>query len=122
MRTRLFGMLAGTVLAAATLTAPAPAESVSILSVQSGHSIVLRTPGLVRVAVGDSRIAGVLPIGTTQLVVNGKAPGETTVFVWMGGHRETYEVTVTEQTMDDLAQMLRSSIDDPGVQVVSFRN
>lgn len=122
MRTRLFGMLAGTVLAAAALTAPAPAESVSILSVQSGHSIVLRTPGLVRVAVGDSRIAGVLPIGTTQLVVNGKAPGETTVFVWMGGHRETYEVTVTEQTMDDLAQMLRSSIDDPGVQVVSFRN
>jgi pilus assembly protein CpaC len=98
------------------------AENVAVLSVQSGHSVVLQTPGLSRVAVGDSRIAGVLPIGTVQLVINGKAPGNTTVFVWERGHRVTYEVTVTEQNMDDLAQMLRTSIDLPNVQVVSFRN
>jgi Flp pilus assembly secretin CpaC len=83
----------------------------------------LQTRGLSRVAVGDSRIAGVLPIGTSQLVVNGKAPGRTTVFVWENGVRKmTYDVTVTEQTMDDLAQMLRTSIDEPAVQVVSFRD
>lgn len=122
MRTRLFEVLACTVLAVLAASAPAPAETVSLLSVQSGHSVLLQTPGLSRVAVGDGRIAGVLPIGTSQLVVNGKAPGHTTVFVWLGGHRETYEVTVTEQTMDDLAQMLRTSIDDSGVQIVSFRN
>ncbi|HET9097167.1 MAG TPA: pilus assembly protein N-terminal domain-containing protein [Candidatus Baltobacteraceae bacterium] len=122
MRTRLFGLLLGTALAVLTASAPAPAETVSLLSVQSGHSVLLQTPGLVRVAVGDGRIAGVLPIGTSQLVINGKAPGHTTVFVWLGGHRETYEITVTEQTMDDLAQMLRTAIDDEGVQVVSFRN
>jgi Flp pilus assembly secretin CpaC len=122
MRTRLFGMLLGTLIAALAAPAPAPAETVSLLSVQSGHSVLLQTPGLARVAVGDGRIAGVLPIGTSQLVVNGKAPGHTTVFVWLGGHRETYEVTVTEQNMDDLAQMLRTSIDEPGVQVVSFRD
>ena len=122
MRTRLFGLLLGAILA---LIAPAPApaaETVSLLSVQSGHSVLLQTPGLARVAVGDGRIAGVLPIGTSQLVINGKAPGHTTVFVWLGGHRETYEITVTEQTMDDLAQMLRTSIDQPGVQIVSFRD
>lgn len=124
MRTRLFGLLAGAALAVLTASAPAPApaETVSLLSVQSGHSVLLQTPGLARVAVGDGRIAGVLPIGTTQLVINGKAPGHTTVFVWLSGHRETYEVTVTEQTMDDLAQMLRTAIDEPAVQVVSFRN
>jgi len=122
MRTRLSKMLIGIVLALFAAGAPAFAQTVSLLSVQSGHSVLLQTPGLVRVAVGDGRIAGVLPIGTSQLVVNGKAPGHTTVFVWLGGHRETYEVTVTEQTMDDLAQMLRTSIDEPGVQVVSFRN
>lgn len=122
MRTRLLGLLLGTALAVLTAPAPAPAETVSLLSVQSGHSVLLQTPGLVRVAVGDGRIAGVLPIGTTQLVVNGKAPGQTTVFVWLGGHRETYEVTVTEQTMDDLAQMLRTAISEPNVQVISFRN
>src|SRR5579884_3864233 len=122
MRTRLVGMLFTAAIAALSVTAPAAAQAESLLSVQSGHSVLLQTPGLVRVAVGDGRIAGVLPIGTSQLVVNGKAPGHTTVFVWLGGHRETYEVTVKEQTMDELAQMLRTSIDEPGVQVVSFRN
>src|SRR5579884_3404463 len=122
MRTRLSKMLIGIVLALFAAGAPAFAQTVSLLSVQSGHSVLLQTPGLVRVAVGDERIAGVLPIGTSQLVVNGKAPGHTTAFVWLGGHRETYEITVTEQSMDDLAQMLRTSITDPAVQVISFRN
>ena len=98
------------------------ADVVSLLSVQSGHSVVMQTPGLSRVAVGDARIAGVLPIGTSQLVINGKGPGHTTVFVWEGSRRVTYEVTVTEQNIDDLAQMIRSSIDEPNVQVLGFRD
>src|SRR5579883_527382 len=98
------------------------ADSIQLLSVESGHSVLLRTPGLTRVAVGDGRIAGVLPIGTTQLVVNGKTPGQTTVFVWEGGRRYAYDVTVTEQSMEDLAQMLRTSISQPGVQVFPFRD
>ncbi len=106
----------------AGLAAPAYAQTISRLSVQSGHSVLLQTPGISRVAVGDSRIAGVLPIGTSQLVVNGKTPGRTTIFVWEGAERFNYEINVTEQNMDDLAQMLRTSIDEPGVQIVSFRN
>ena len=46
--------------------------------------------------------------------------GHTTVFIWAGGRREIYEVTVTEQQLDDLAQMLRSAISAPNVQVVNF--
>lgn len=117
-------MALGAALAAVIgMRAPASAaETLSLLSVQSGHSVVVQTHGLSRVAVGDGRIAGVLPIGTTQLVINGKAPGRTTIFVWESGHRATYEITVTEQSMDDLAQMLRTSIDLPNVQVYSFRN
>ena len=87
---------------------------------QSGHSVLLKAEGLTRVAVGDGRIAGVVPVGTSQVVVNGKTPGHTTIFIWAGGQRMTYEVTVTEQQLDDVAQMLRSSITDPSVQVVSF--
>ena len=124
MRTRIVGtLLAATLAAVIGPPVPAPAaEVVSLISIQSGHSVVIQTHGLSRVAVGDGRIAGVLPIGTSQLVINGKAPGRTTVFVWESGERATYEVTVTEQNMDDLAQMLRTSIDLPSVQVVSFRN
>lgn len=122
MRNRLVGIV-GTAVAAAALAlspAPASAETVQLLSIQSGHSVLLQTPGLSRVAVGDGRIAGVVPVGTTQLVVNGKEPGHTTVFVWESGRRATYEITVSEQQVDDLAQMMRSSITQPGVQVVSF--
>src|SRR5580700_2481010 len=100
--------------------APVSADSVTLLSIQSGHSVVLKAEALTRVAVGDGRIAGIVPVGTSQVVVNGKAPGHTTVFIWAGGRRETYEVTVTEQQLDDLAQMLRSAISAPSVQVVSF--
>jgi pilus assembly protein CpaC len=122
MHKPLVGMLAGVALAT-TLGAPAHAsQPVSLLSVQSGHSVLLQTPGINRVAVGDSHIAGVLPIGTSQLVVNGKAPGQTTIFVWESGRRVDYEVTVTEQNVDDLAQMLRTSIQEPGVQIVGFHN
>ena len=100
----------------------APAQGVSLLSVQSGHSTVLRTPGLQRVAVGDGRIAGVIPIGTSQIVVNGKAPGHTTVVVWAAEGRTSYEITVTEEQLDDLAQILRTTISEPGVEVVSFNH
>lgn len=90
------------------------------LSLQSGHSVVLQTPGLTRAAVGDTRIAALIPIGTSQLVINAKSPGHTTVIVWEGGRRTTYEVTVTEQEVDQIAAMVRSSIDEPNVQVLSF--
>jgi pilus assembly protein CpaC len=96
------------------------AERISLVSLQSGHSVILRTPGVQRVAVGDGRIAGVVPVGSSQLVINGKAPGHTTVFVWMPAGRSTYEVTVTAQDVDDLAQMLRTSVEDPNVEIVSF--
>jgi pilus assembly protein CpaC len=96
------------------------AERVSLISLQSGHSVILKTPGLERLAVGDGRIAGVVPVGSSQIVINGKAPGHTTVFVWMSGTRATYDVTVTEQEVDDLAQMLRTSVNDPNVEIVSF--
>ena len=99
---------------------PVFADQVTLLSIQSGHSVVLKAEGLTRVAVGDGRIAGVLPIGTSQVVVNGKSGGHTTVYIWAGGRREVYEVTVTEQQLDDVTQMLRSAITEPKVLVVSF--
>jgi Flp pilus assembly secretin CpaC len=98
----------------------APADQPAILSVQTGHSVVVDAPGLTRVAIGDGRIAGVVPIGTSQVVINGKTSGHTTIFVWGKNGRQTYEVTVTDQGFDDIAKLLRAAIDEPGVQVVAF--
>src|SRR5579871_193933 len=102
------------------LAVPAGADQVSLISIQSGHSVLLKAEGLTRVAVGDGRIAGAVPVGTSQVIVNAKQPGHTTIFIWAGGRRVTYELTVTEQQLDDVAQMLRTAISAPGVQVVSF--
>lgn len=114
-------MLAAAVIAAFG-PAAAAAAGVSLLSVPTGHSTVLAVPGLARVEVGDGRIAGVVPIGTSQIVVTGRAPGHTTVVVWTTAGRESYEVTVTEAQLDDLAQILRATIHEPGIEVMSFNH
>ncbi len=90
------------------------------LAVRTGQSIVVQTPGLTRVAVGDAKIAGVVPIGTSEIVVNGKISGQTTLFVWTSSERRDYVIAVTEQGLDDLRRMLRSAITVPGVNVDEF--
>jgi Flp pilus assembly secretin CpaC len=96
------------------------ADETRPLSLLAGHSIVLQTPKLTRVGVGDKTIAGVVPIGNSEVIVNGKSSGTTTVFTWMGSHRITYDVTVTDSSMADFIQMLRSSIESPTVTVTGF--
>ncbi len=91
----------------------AHAQEANILSVASGSSIVLHTAGLSRVAVGDGRIAGVVPIGTSQLVINGKSPGQTTLLIWAASGRQIYDVVVTEQNVDTIAKMIRARSTSP---------
>jgi Flp pilus assembly secretin CpaC len=98
----------------------ASSESVAVFSIQTGRSIVLQTPNLERVAVGDSKIAGIVPLGTSEVVVNGKSPGHTTIFIWTNGARKTYEFTVTDQNLDAIAGILRGAIDQPNVEIVTF--
>ncbi len=94
----------------------------SVLSVETGRSTVLTTPGLARIEVGDARIAGVVAMGTSQTVITGKAPGHTTVVVWTTGGRSSYEVTVTQSQLDDIAQVLRATINQSGIEVLSFNH
>jgi pilus assembly protein CpaC len=115
---RTVGFAAAVALAA--YAAPAGADQVTLLSVRMGSSVLLKADGLTRVAVGDGRVAGAVPVGTSQVLVNGKLAGHTTVIVWTNGGRKTYYLTVTEQYLDDIAQMLRSALRYPGVEVVTF--
>jgi pilus assembly protein CpaC len=99
--------------------APADAHP-DVISLQSGHSTLISVPGLTRVAIGDGQIAGVVPIGTSQLIVNGKNPGTTSLFVWLSGRRLNYVVRVTAGALDDFAQMLQSAVNNPDVRVGSY--
>lgn len=103
---------------------PVSAASGTVISLAAGQSTVLHLNNLERVAVGDKDIAGVVPIGDTQLLINAKGPGRTSVIAWTGHPevRHVYDVTVTIQGLDVLAQMLRSTINTPGVDVVDFNH
>jgi Flp pilus assembly secretin CpaC len=103
--------------ASIAIAAPAFAQPIAAISLPSGRSTTIEAPGLTRVAVGDGRIAGVVPVGTSQVIINAKGPGHTTVLIWTTAGRREYDVTVTEQTLDDLAAMLRGTLNDPAVSV-----
>ncbi len=108
-------------LAAATVTASlCPAQAAfaqtRLISLSVGSSSIVPAPGMTRVAVGDGSVAGIVPTGN-QLVINGKAPGRTTVAIWTRSDRTDYEVVVTEPSLDSVEQVIRQSLNIPGVAV-----
>ena len=87
------------------------------VTLRTGQSTIVATPHLTRVAVGDGKIAGVLAVGNTEIVISGRTAGRTTLLVWTAYGRRTYDVTVTEQSLESLRQMMQGAISDPGVHV-----
>ena len=118
----LYRTVFSTVAAAAVLCAAAASatEQTTPLAVRTGQSLIVKAPGLSRVAVGDGKIAGIVPIGNGEIVVNGKSAGRTTLLVWTSSGRQTYDVTVSEQSLGSLRSMLQGAIGDPDVRVDEF--
>jgi Flp pilus assembly secretin CpaC len=52
------------------------------LGIVVGCSRILPVDGVVRVAVADPNIVDVLVVSKTELIVNGKSLGRTTLYVW----------------------------------------
>jgi pilus assembly protein CpaC len=92
-----------------------------VVVLESGGSTVIDAPGLTRVSTGDPAIAGVVPVGMSQVVIVGKSAGRTTVYVWsMDGYARKISVVVTGQVTNDLAGLIRSEINNPSVKVRSY--
>jgi pilus assembly protein CpaC len=66
------------------------------LAVTVGKSILLDTPSdLRRVAVANGDLAEALAVNPREVLINGKAPGETSVILWQqDGARTMYNLTV----------------------------
>jgi len=101
-RALLLALVAGTMLHA---QAPAGANHASASSRQDsandvavvvGKSVLLDCANPVeRVAVGLGGIAEAVAVSPVEILVNGKAPGETSLILWeKGGNREFFTVTV----------------------------
>jgi Flp pilus assembly secretin CpaC len=108
------------VLAVLVTGAPAGAQTERSVHIQSGHSVVIDEPSLVRVAVGDRNVVSIRAIALRQLLVTGRAPGQTTVIVWTKTQRLSYQIAVTEDTADRLAAMMQSAIPFTSVVVRAF--
>ncbi len=87
------------------------------VDLRTGESTIVATPHLTRVAVGDGKIAGVMAVGNSEIVISGRSVGRTTLLVWTSAGRRAYDVTISEQSLDGLRAMMRRAIADPNVHV-----
>src|SRR5579863_9457196 len=93
-------------------------DATNDLSLVSGRSVLLDCAQPVqRIAVGNPAIAEAVAISPTEVMVNGKGVGETTLIMWeTGNNREFFNVTVrsagtdTLDRMDSIRRELRTSL------------
>jgi pilus assembly protein CpaC len=71
-------------------------DSANELSVAAGKTVVVDCARpILRVSIGLGDVAEVSAVSPTEIVVSGKAPGETTLVIWdTGGGRQFFNVTV----------------------------
>jgi len=107
-------------LAAAVLCATPGSKS---LELDVGAQKILEVPGLSRVAVGDPEVADVKPLDGKQLLVVGKAQGNTTLLVWTSaaGGALAFDLHVRADTGEALSKSLRALLpaDDLRVSVLN---
>ncbi|MDP9055371.1 MAG: pilus assembly protein N-terminal domain-containing protein [Acidobacteriota bacterium] len=93
-------LLAGLICCASALRAaqpePSPSQAVGRIVVGSGKTHLLDMPvNIERVSVAAPETAEAVPVSARSLMVNGRAPGETSLVVWLSdGSRKEYSVEV----------------------------
>ena len=87
--------------------APSSQDSANDLSVTVGKSVVLDLARpITRIVVGLGDYAEASAVSPTQVLVNGKAAGETTLILWdTGGGRQFFNVTVRPSTFSSHDQL-----------------
>src|SRR5208282_2431639 len=85
----------------------------SVLEVPSGSSRVVTVPGISKVAIGDGAIADVKAISSSQVLVNGRQDGRTTLMIWKeNGQRITYTVVVRKIDPTAIVEEIRKLLGD----------
>jgi pilus assembly protein CpaC len=101
-------------LSGTTLNAQASPDSSRELSISVGKTAIIDfTNNIKRVSVGLGDIAEASPVSPTEILVNGKTPGVTSLIVWeKDGSRQFFNVTVHTSRFDsdDKASQLRREL------------
>jgi pilus assembly protein CpaC len=125
-------------LAVPTLTAQAPAtpappsgtstqDSANDLVVAVGKSVLVDcAKPIERIAVGTGDFAEATAVSPTEILLNGKAPGETSLIVWqVGGVRQFFNVAVrvssyaTNDRLDVVRRELRTELPGQTLRITS---
>jgi pilus assembly protein CpaC len=119
------GWLAASLLAVALPAARANDATPLDLAVTVGMSLILDTPAdLRRVSVANGDLAEALAVNPREVLINGKAPGETSVILWQqDGVRTMYDLTVRQNTARITAVQAQLKRGLPGQDVsLDFEN
>ena len=100
------------------------------LSVTVGKSALVDfTKPVIRVAIGLGELAEATAVSPTEVMVNGKAPGNTSLIVWeQGGERQFFNVTVhashaaADENLTALRRELKVAMPGQNINVVSEGN
>ncbi|MGC1782878.1 MAG: pilus assembly protein N-terminal domain-containing protein [Acidobacteriaceae bacterium] len=108
---------------------PTSQDTTNDLYVSVGKTVLVDTvEPITRVTVGVGDVAEAQATSPTEILVNGKSPGETTLIVWeQGGARQFFNVTVrpssymTTDALDGLRRQLRLELPKQKLRI-SFEN
>jgi pilus assembly protein CpaC len=100
-------------------------DSTNELSVTVGKSVLVDTAQPVqRVAVGVGDVVEAMAVSPTEIMLSGKAPGETSLIIWdIRGGRQFFNVTVrasnlvTGDTLDGIRRELRTELPNQTIRV-----
>src|SRR5712691_2203418 len=89
------------------------------LSVTVGKSVLVDSPQIIeRISVANGDLAEAVAITPREVLINGKAPGETSLIVWQqGGNRLFFDLTVqrNETRIDDIRREMAAEMGNQNV-------
>ena len=91
------------------------------IEIHIGHGYVFDIPSDVRrIAVADPNIAEALVISPREVLVNGKLPGESSLYVWSDSGRTSYEIQVqpSDLRLEAIRKELTAELGPGVVQVM----
>ena len=74
-----------------------------------------------RVSVSDPTIADAVVVSPHDVVLNGKAPGKTTIMIWHGDNVSPYNITV-EPDLSEIQRQLRATFPSEQIEVSSSKD
>src|SRR6266567_6981339 len=98
-----------------------PLAPVSMTLIVGRGELVQFADEVSRVSVSDPAIADAVVVSPHDVVLNGKAPGNTTIMIWHGENVSPYKITV-ESDLSEIQKQLRSSFPNEQIDVSSSKD